>query len=172
MRILVCRDCGKRYDYDKDDFCPKCGSYNPPRDDPSTPLEQELLARFAPARESQAAAKNQQQMRHTAARPRTAAWRRASPSAPLSPGCIRYSCSPRTQETQPVRRGPRGLRPRSIPPPPHPPPRPSGRQNAGCHCPCRGCAGHPESRPSQLYNRRHGRLLRSGRSGGPGFDRA
>ena len=72
MRILVCRDCGKRYDYDKDDFCPKCSSYNPPRDDPSTPLEQELLARFAPARESQAAAKNQQQMRHTAARPRTA----------------------------------------------------------------------------------------------------
>ena len=72
MRILVCRDCGKRYDYDKDDFCPKCGSYNPPQDDPSTPLERELLARFAPARESQATAKNQQQMRHTAARPRTA----------------------------------------------------------------------------------------------------
>ena len=40
MRILVCRDCGKRYDYDKDDFCPKCSSDNPPRDDPSTPLEQ------------------------------------------------------------------------------------------------------------------------------------
>ena len=57
MRILVCRDCGKRYDYDKDDFCPKCGSYNPPQDDPSTPLERELLARFAPARESQATAK-------------------------------------------------------------------------------------------------------------------
>ena len=30
MRSITCTSCGKRYDYDADDFCPKCGSYNPP----------------------------------------------------------------------------------------------------------------------------------------------
>lgn len=27
--MVKCRSCGKRYDYEKDDFCPKCGAYNP-----------------------------------------------------------------------------------------------------------------------------------------------
>ena len=31
MRMVVCKDCGKRYDYDTDDFCPKCGGFNPPK---------------------------------------------------------------------------------------------------------------------------------------------
>lgn len=79
MRNLVCRDCGKRYDYDKDDFCPKCGSYNPPQEAPSTRLERELLSRFGTARESQTRAKGQQQARHAAsAQPRT-------PSRPHTP---------------------------------------------------------------------------------------
>lgn len=30
MRNVTCTSCGKHYDYDADDFCPKCGSYNPP----------------------------------------------------------------------------------------------------------------------------------------------
>lgn len=30
MRNVICSSCGKRYNYDTDDFCPKCGSYNPP----------------------------------------------------------------------------------------------------------------------------------------------
>lgn len=31
MRRVVCHDCGKRYDFDAEDFCPKCGAFNPPR---------------------------------------------------------------------------------------------------------------------------------------------
>ena len=32
MRI-VCEECKKVYDYEKDDFCPRCGAYNPPAKD-------------------------------------------------------------------------------------------------------------------------------------------
>jgi len=28
---LVCEECKKVYDYDVDDFCPRCGAYNPPK---------------------------------------------------------------------------------------------------------------------------------------------
>lgn len=32
MRAVRCEECGKRYDYDVDDFCPRCGAFNqPPR---------------------------------------------------------------------------------------------------------------------------------------------
>lgn len=31
MRIVVCGECKKRYDFDKDDFCPRCGTFNPPQ---------------------------------------------------------------------------------------------------------------------------------------------
>lgn len=34
MRLVTCSECGKHYDYDKDDFCPKCGVYNPPNRQP------------------------------------------------------------------------------------------------------------------------------------------
>ena len=30
MRHITCDDCGKRYDYDRDEFCPKCGAFNQP----------------------------------------------------------------------------------------------------------------------------------------------
>ena len=30
MKIIACEDCGKRYDFDRDDFWPKCGAFNPP----------------------------------------------------------------------------------------------------------------------------------------------
>lgn len=46
MRNIRCADCGKRYDYDVDDFCPRCGSFNPPPDSGATRLEEELLSRF------------------------------------------------------------------------------------------------------------------------------
>ncbi|WP_297212345.1 hypothetical protein [uncultured Flavonifractor sp.] len=46
MRKIHCADCGKNYDYDVDDFCPRCGSFNPPPDGGATRLEQELLSRF------------------------------------------------------------------------------------------------------------------------------
>ena len=26
MRMVHCEDCGKRYDYDVDGFCPRCGA--------------------------------------------------------------------------------------------------------------------------------------------------
>ena len=32
MRKVTCASCGRPYDYDSDDFCPKCGSYKPPPD--------------------------------------------------------------------------------------------------------------------------------------------
>ena len=30
MRMVHCEDCGKRYDYDVDGFCPRCGAFNQP----------------------------------------------------------------------------------------------------------------------------------------------
>lgn len=30
MRKVQCYDCGKSYDFDVDDFCPKCGAFNQP----------------------------------------------------------------------------------------------------------------------------------------------
>lgn len=30
MRRIVCDECGKWYDYDRDEFCPKCGAFNRP----------------------------------------------------------------------------------------------------------------------------------------------
>lgn len=30
MRKVQCEECGKRYDFDEDDFCPRCGAFNPP----------------------------------------------------------------------------------------------------------------------------------------------
>ena len=30
MRVIVCEDCGKRYNYEKDEFCPRCGAFNQP----------------------------------------------------------------------------------------------------------------------------------------------
>ena len=30
MKLIVCEECKKRYDCEKDDFCPKCGAYNQP----------------------------------------------------------------------------------------------------------------------------------------------
>lgn len=29
MDLITCSECGKHYDYDKEEFCPKCGVYNP-----------------------------------------------------------------------------------------------------------------------------------------------
>nr|WP_326185726.1 hypothetical protein [uncultured Oscillibacter sp.] len=31
MRKIRCYECGKRYDFDEDDFCPRCGAFNQPR---------------------------------------------------------------------------------------------------------------------------------------------
>ena len=30
MRRIVCEDCKRQYDYDKDEFCPRCGAFNQP----------------------------------------------------------------------------------------------------------------------------------------------
>lgn len=30
MRKVDCHECGKRYDYDDDGFCPRCGAFNQP----------------------------------------------------------------------------------------------------------------------------------------------
>lgn len=31
MRGVRCHECGKRYDFDVDDFCPRCGAFTKPR---------------------------------------------------------------------------------------------------------------------------------------------
>ena len=31
MTKIVCEECKKAYDYERDDFCPRCGAYNQPR---------------------------------------------------------------------------------------------------------------------------------------------
>lgn len=69
MRRVRCKDCRYVYDYDRDDFCPRCGSYNPPEDTGSTRLEQELLSRFGDGRRNQARAKGQQEARGAENRP-------------------------------------------------------------------------------------------------------
>lgn len=30
MRNVCCYECGKKYDYDEDGFCPHCGAFNQP----------------------------------------------------------------------------------------------------------------------------------------------
>ena len=30
MQQIVCEECKKRYDYDRDEFCPRCGAFNQP----------------------------------------------------------------------------------------------------------------------------------------------
>jgi len=30
MRHVTCHECNRRYDFDKDDFCPRCGAFTPP----------------------------------------------------------------------------------------------------------------------------------------------
>lgn len=30
MRRIVCDECRKMYDYDRDEFCPRCGAFNQP----------------------------------------------------------------------------------------------------------------------------------------------
>lgn len=30
MHRIICEDCKKSYDYAKDEFCPRCGAFNPP----------------------------------------------------------------------------------------------------------------------------------------------
>ncbi len=41
--FLRCQSCGKRYDYQKDEICPKCGAYNSPNDDQRLALERQIL---------------------------------------------------------------------------------------------------------------------------------
>lgn len=56
MRQVTCRECARIYDYDQDDTCPKCGSYNPPAGAGATELESQLLSRFDSNRARQGAA--------------------------------------------------------------------------------------------------------------------
>ena len=49
MRKVTCASCGRPYDYDSDDFCPKCGSYNPPPDRAGARPAQAPPARVAAA---------------------------------------------------------------------------------------------------------------------------
>lgn len=36
MKRIICASCGKRYDYDQDETCPKCGAYNQPQRRPQS----------------------------------------------------------------------------------------------------------------------------------------
>ena len=37
MRMVHCEDCGKRYDYDEEGFCPRCGAFKQPAGDGDAP---------------------------------------------------------------------------------------------------------------------------------------
>lgn len=41
--FLRCQSCGKRYDFQKDEICPKCGAFNSPNDDQRQALERQIL---------------------------------------------------------------------------------------------------------------------------------
>ena len=30
MKRIVCEECKRAYDFERDDFCPRCGAFNPP----------------------------------------------------------------------------------------------------------------------------------------------
>ena len=72
MRKVTCASCGRPDDYDSDDFCPKCGSYNPPPDRAGA-----RPAQAPPARVS-AASKD---------RPRPAAQPKTPPVGPRTVSC-------------------------------------------------------------------------------------
>ena len=44
MGTIRCHDCGKRYNYDQDAFCPRCGAFNRP----ARPVQAAQPVRFAP----------------------------------------------------------------------------------------------------------------------------
>lgn len=52
MRKVTCYQCGRSYDFDRDDFCPRCGSFTAPGDSSSTKLERDLLSRFDTGRQA------------------------------------------------------------------------------------------------------------------------
>lgn len=43
MTKIVCEECKRAYDYEKDDFCPRCGAYNQPRRTSSATVRQDGL---------------------------------------------------------------------------------------------------------------------------------
>lgn len=43
MIKIVCEECRKTYDYEKDDFCPRCGAYNQPRRTAAAAVRQDGL---------------------------------------------------------------------------------------------------------------------------------
>lgn len=91
MRSITCSSCGKRYDYDVDEFCPKCGSYNPIGGRKTQPARPQ--ARPQPG--GRPAAKAQP--------PRTGAFRPVTPNLgqPHSGRMVRYA-----QPEEKERRGP------------------------------------------------------------------
>lgn len=97
MRKVTCKDCGRRYDYDVDDFCPKCGSYNPPGDPGSTQLERELLSRFETGRSRQNTANS---VPNRDRRPAGAAQEAGGRHSARIENCA--SCAPRTMARPPL----------------------------------------------------------------------
>lgn len=85
MRSVTCSSCGKRYDYDVEEFCPKCGSYTPPGD--------------RRVRTSQP-----QPSRRAAARPQSA---RSAGARPVTPGPSRTRGARRDTWTDGEQRKPR-----------------------------------------------------------------
>ncbi len=52
MKKISCASCGKRYDYDADGLCPRCGAFNQPEEDGDAPRPEkkpELLQTEKPA---------------------------------------------------------------------------------------------------------------------------
>jgi hypothetical protein len=93
---LTCKDCGKRYDYEQDEFCPKCGSYNQPKDSSVTKLEEELEGRFASRRTQQAAVNARHRARIAASDREDAAYERQFDARGSGALPHRYEAPPKT----------------------------------------------------------------------------
>ena len=94
MKKVTCKDCGRVYDFDKDDFCPKCGSFNPPVDEGATILERDLLSRFEGNRTQQAADGARQRERQKA---------RSTEAMPQR--SYSYACAPSVKVAAPQAKG-------------------------------------------------------------------
>mgnify|MGYP000090492638 FL=1 len=82
MRKVTCASCGRPYDYDSDDFCPKCGSYNPPPD--------RAGARPAQAPPARVSAASKDRPRPAALFPYTTLFRSQPKTPPVGPRTVSY----------------------------------------------------------------------------------
>jgi|GEM_PF-2884024 len=105
MKHVVCSSCNKTYDFSKDGFCPKCGTFNQPKPSGRNQVEEELLARFtgAPAKRAPSGTQHNK----SAAEPYGRQVSTGSPNRQATPGASgrQVTAGPSTQHTTPPPHG-------------------------------------------------------------------